>query len=170
MKRKLLFLLDHAEEIVLVPGFAIMLLIGFCNVLSRFILHQSWSFTEEMCVMMFVYVTFFGASVAVKRKAHLGFTLYLDKSRGMTRIVLDTFIMLAVVLFLVLMVVYGVKVCQNQLKYKAVTAALRISTAYASASVPIGGACILLRIIQMYVRDIRADIREYHALKERKKV
>lgn len=39
MKKKLLFLLDHFEEIVLVPGFALMLLIGFGNVLSRFVLH-----------------------------------------------------------------------------------------------------------------------------------
>lgn len=39
MKKKLLFLLDHVEEIVLVPGFALMLLIGFGNVLSRFVLH-----------------------------------------------------------------------------------------------------------------------------------
>lgn len=39
MKKKRLFLLDHFEEIVLVPGFALMLLIGFGNVLSRFVLH-----------------------------------------------------------------------------------------------------------------------------------
>ena len=39
MKKKLLFLLDHFEEIVLVQGFALMLLIGFGNVLSRFVLH-----------------------------------------------------------------------------------------------------------------------------------
>ena len=43
MKKKLLFLLDNVEEIVLVPGFALMLLIGFGNELSRFVLHQSWS-------------------------------------------------------------------------------------------------------------------------------
>lgn len=158
MKKKLLFLLDHFEEIVLVPGFALMLLIGFGNVLSRFILHQSWSFAEELCVMMFVYVTFFGAAVAVKRKAHLGFTLLLDKTHGIARMLLDTLIMLGTVVFLGLMIVYGIKVCQNQLKYHAVTAALRISTAYVSAGIPVGGACILLRVIQSYVLDMKAAL------------
>ena len=129
MKKKLLFLLDHFEEIVLVPGFALMLLIGFGNVLSRFVLHQSWSFAEELCVMMFVYVTFFGAAVAVKRKAHLGFTLLLDKTQGIPRMILGTAIPVGEIVFLYLMIAYGIKVCQNQLKYHAITAALRISTA-----------------------------------------
>lgn len=156
MKKKLLFLLDHFEEIVLVPGFALMLLIGFGNVLSRFVLHQSWSFAEELCVMMFVYVTFFGAAVAVKRKAHLGFTLLLDKTQGIPRMILETAIMVGEIVFLYLMIAYGIKVCQNQLKYHAVTAALRISTAYASAGIPVGGVCILLRVVQSYVLEMKA--------------
>lgn len=161
MKKKLLFLLDHFEEIILVPGFVLMLVIAFGNVISRFILHKSWSFTEELCIMMFVYITFFGAAVATKRKAHLGFTLLLDKTRGIPRIVMNTLIMLGTVVYLYLMIKYGIRVCQNQLRYKAVTAALRISTAYASASVPIGGACIMIRIIQMYVVDLIATIKAW---------
>lgn len=156
MRKKLLFLLDHFEEIVLVPGFALMLLIGFGNVLSRFVLHQSWSFAEELCVMMFVYVTFFGAAVAVKRKAHLGFTLLLDKTQGIPRMILETAITVGEIVFLYLMIAYGIKVCQNQLKYHAVTAALRISTAYASAGIPVGGVCILLRVLQSYVLEMKA--------------
>ena len=72
-------ILGHIEEIILVPGFALMLIINFGNVVSRYILRSSWAFTEELCVMMFVYITFFGAAVAVKRRQHLGFTLILDK-------------------------------------------------------------------------------------------
>lgn len=165
MKKKLLFLLDHMEEVVLVPGFVIMLLIGFGNVISRFVLHQSWAFTEELCVMMFVYVTFFGAAVAVKKNAHLGFTLLYDKTKGVSRIVLDTLITISVAVFLVIMIQYGIKVCQNQLRYKAVTAALRISTAYASASVPVGGLCLLFRVIQTYILNLRSEIK---AIRERR--
>jgi C4-dicarboxylate transporter DctM subunit len=158
MKTKFLHLLDHIEEIVLVPGFAIMLIINFGNVLSRYVLPTSWAFTEELCVMMFVYVTFFGAAVAVKRRQHLGFNLILDKLPKGARIVVDTLIMLSIVCFLAAMIYYGVLVCENQIRYKSVTAALRISTAYASASIPISGVLIIIRTVQVYIRDLKDSL------------
>jgi C4-dicarboxylate transporter DctM subunit len=158
MKAKIRYLLDHIEEIVLVPGFAIMLIINFGNVLSRYVLPTSWAFTEELCVMMFVYVTFFGAAVAVKRRQHLGFNLILDKLPKGARIAVDTLIMLSIVCFLVVMIYYGVLVCENQIRYKSVTAALRISTVYASASIPVSGVLIIIRTVQVYLKDLKAAL------------
>lgn len=147
---------DHIEEIVLVPGFAIMLIINFINVLSRYVFKTSWAFTEELCVMMFVYVSFFGAAVAVKRRQHLGFTLILDKMPEKLRWIVETAITIAVVIFMAVMVYYGIQVCQNQLRYHSVTAALRISTAWAGASIPASGVFIILRTIEMYIKDTKA--------------
>ena len=147
---------DHIEEIVLVPGFAIMLIINFINVLSRYVFKTSWAFTEELCVMMFVYVSFFGAAVAVKRRQHLGFTLILDKMPKKLRWIVETGITVAVVIFMIVMVYYGILVCQNQLRYHSVTAALRISTAWAGASIPSSGVFIILRTIEMYIKDTKA--------------
>lgn len=149
---------DHFEEIVLAPGFAVMLVINFANVLSRYVLKTSWAFTEELCVMMFVYVTFFGAAVAAKRRQHLGFTLILDKLPPAARLVVNTLILIAELAFLVALIHYGNLVCANQIKYKSVTAALRISTACAGASVPISGIFIIIRTIQLYVSEVKADI------------
>ena len=70
--------------------------------------------------------------------------------------ILETAITVGEIVFLYLMIAYGIKVCQNQLKYHAVTAALRISTAYASAGIPVGGVCILLRVVQSYVLEMKA--------------
>ena len=147
------------EEIILVPGFAIMLIVNFMNVLSRYVLKNSWAFTEELCVMMFVYVSFFGAAVAVKRRQHLGFTLILDKLPPYLRLLADTLIMLSVIGFMAAMVYFGVLVCQNQLKYHSVTAALRISTAWAGASIPLSGVFIIIRTIEMYIKDTRASLK-----------
>lgn len=158
MKEKLKFLFDHMEEIVLVPGFAIMLIINFGNVLSRYVLPTSWAFTEELCVMMFVYVTFFGAAVAVKQRQHLGFTLILDKLPPVPRMIADTLITVATVIFIALMMYYGVLVCVNQLAYGSVTAALRISPAWGSACIPISGVFIIIRSIQVYIQDLRGSL------------
>ena len=154
-------ILDHIEEIILVPGFALMLIINFGNVVSRYILRSSWAFTEELCVMMFVYITFFGAAVAVKQRQHLGFTLILDKLTPVWRMIFDTFITICTVIFVVLMIKYGILVCQNQIKFNSMTAALRIPTAYAGACIPIGGIFILLRTVQVYFQDLRSHLKDY---------
>lgn len=154
-------ILDHIEEIILVPGFALMLIINFGNVVSRYILRSSWAFTEELCVMMFVYITFFGAAVAVKRRQHLGFTLILDKLTPVWRMIFDTFITICTVIFVVLMIKYGILVCQNQMKFNSMTAALRIPTAYAGACIHIGGIFILFRTAEVYFLDMRSHLRDY---------
>ena len=141
-------ILDHIEEIILVPGFALMLIINFGNVVSRYI-------------MMFVYITFFGAAVAVKQRQHLGFTLILDKLTPVWRMIFDTFITICTVIFVVLMIKYGILVCQNQIKFNSMTAALRIPTAYAGACIPIGGIFILLRTVQVYFQDMRSHLKDY---------
>ena len=165
MKGKLKFIFDHMEEIILAPGFAVMLVINFANVLSRFVLHTSWAFTEELCVMMFVYITFFGAAVAVRRRQHLGFTLILEKLPPVPRMVMDTVITFSVIVFLGAMIFYGTKVCQNQIESKATTAALRISTAWGNGCIPVGGAFIILRAVQVYLEDMKGHLA---ALRERR--
>lgn len=158
-------MLGHIEEIVLVPGFALMLIINFGNVVSRYILHSSWAFTEELCVMLFVYITFFGAAVAVKQRQHLGFTLVLDKLSPIPRMVFETFITVFTVIFIILMIKYGILVCQNQMKFNSMTAALRIPTAYGGACIPIGGVFILMRTVQVYIENIRCHLKAYREKK-----
>lgn len=166
MKEKLKFAYDHLEEIILAPGFAIMLIINFANVISRFILKNSWAFTEELCTILFVYITFFGAAVAVKHHQHLGFTLILEKLPATGRIVMNTVIMACTVAFLALMIFYGTKVCVNQIASKATTAALRVSTAWGNGCIPMGGLLIIMRTIEGYVVDTKAELLAIRAGKE----
>lgn len=162
---KLKFIFDHIEEIVLAPGFAIMLTINFANVLSRFVLHNSWAFTEELCTMMFVYISFFGAAVAAKRRQHLGFTMILEKLPPLWCIAMNTLILICVLAFLAVMIRFGMIVCMNQLASGATSAALRIPTAWGSVCIPIGGIFIAIRVLQVYVEDVRKLVSEIHPSK-----
>lgn len=158
MKKKCWFLFEHFEEIILAPGVAIMLLINFANVLARYVFHVSWAASEELCVIGFAYITFFGAAVAVKRKMHLGFELILDKLPKGLGILVRGLIALSAIVLMALMIFYGVKVCQNQMNFGSATPAMRIPLVYASASVPLGGIAIIIRLIQDYAIDVRGYI------------
>lgn len=56
----------------------VMTLLAFMNVLSRYMLHISISFTEEITTNMFGLMTFIGAAIAMKRGKHLGLTIITD--------------------------------------------------------------------------------------------
>ena len=70
--------LDYIEEGLIVAGLAFMVIMNFANVVSRYFLHSSISFTEELVVIVFVWVTMLGISVGYKRKAHLGMSFITD--------------------------------------------------------------------------------------------
>ena len=57
--------------------FSLMALIAFLNVVSRYLLHFSFSATEEITINLFVWVTVIGSGIAFERGGQLGMvTLY----------------------------------------------------------------------------------------------
>lgn len=69
---------DNLEEILCAIITAIMLILTFANVVSRYILHYSIAYTEEITGNLFVLLCTMGAAIAVKRGAHLGLSLIPD--------------------------------------------------------------------------------------------
>ena len=66
---------DALEDWFMVLSLGIMLILNFANVVSRYLLSSTLSFTEEITTNLFVWSCFIGASAAAKRGAHLGFDL-----------------------------------------------------------------------------------------------
>ena len=56
-----------------------MVIVAFVNVVTRYLLHASLAFTEEVEVAFFVWVTFLGTAMAFKRKSHLAMTFFRDR-------------------------------------------------------------------------------------------
>ncbi|MBX6351481.1 MAG: TRAP transporter small permease [Clostridia bacterium] len=69
--------LDY-EEWVLSALLGTMTLIVVVNVLSRYVLHQSLAFTEDLAVDLFVWVVFLAAGLSVVRDVHVGFSVFVD--------------------------------------------------------------------------------------------
>ena len=69
---------DNLEEIICAIITTVMLVLTFVNVLSRYILHYSVAFTEEITGNLFVLLCTMAAAIAAKRGAHLGLSLIPD--------------------------------------------------------------------------------------------
>ncbi|MDR1519613.1 MAG: TRAP transporter small permease [Planctomycetota bacterium] len=137
-------------------GLFAMVVMNFLNVVCRYLLPQTpFSFTEELTLFLFVWLTMFGISLGYKRSAHTGLSLVTDilperLKRGCLAAATLCSGGLMVVVFW-----SGVLLVQNQLKYGNIMPGLKISAAWGGLAVPIGAAVIFFRILQVGVEKLR---------------
>jgi C4-dicarboxylate transporter DctQ subunit len=148
-------ILDWFEEIIMGVGLFVMVAFNFLNVICRFFLPQTpFSFTEELTLLLFMWVTMLGISCGYKRGAHTGLSLLTDVlPTAMKKIC----IVLATFGSLVLMGVLfwsGSVMVQNQLKFGNIMPGLKISAAFGGLSIPIGSAIVFFRVIQTGIQKV----------------
>ncbi len=135
-----------------------MCIIAFANVVSRYLLGNSFAFTEEITINLFVLLTFVGASVGVKNHAHLGFTLLFDRANYLLKKILCIFTGLVVVTVFILMAYYGVKMVQFQMLTNQTTPSLGWQQWVFTLGFPLG--CIMC-----VVRACEVTFKEYTNLR-----
>ncbi|MEH0018124.1 MAG: TRAP transporter small permease [Desulfobacter sp.] len=92
--------LDHWLVAILL---ALMALIAFLNVLSRYIFHFSFAATEEITINLFVWMTIIGIGIAFERGGHLGMVTFFNRfPRRFKKASVLLYSLLAAGLFLVL--------------------------------------------------------------------
>ena len=79
MKNKSSWFPSRFEEVLCAILFAVMAIITFANITSRYLLKYSLAFTEELVVSFFVWLTLLGASIAFRDGSHLGFSFLTDR-------------------------------------------------------------------------------------------
>lgn len=86
--KKIEFLLSKFEEIIMVAGGLLMVFMNFANVVCRYLLPTTpFSYTEELVVLLFVWVSMFGISYAYRRRAHTLLTILSDNIPGKFQII-----------------------------------------------------------------------------------
>jgi C4-dicarboxylate transporter DctQ subunit len=147
--------LDWIEEIVMAVGLFIMMVLNFLNAVCRFLLPQTpFSFTEELTLLLFMWITMFGISCAYKRNAHTGLSLLTDIFPPALK---KISIIIASVCSLILMVVIffsGYVMVQNQIKFGNIMPGLKISAAYGGLAMPITAVIMFFRILQGGIQKI----------------
>src|SRR5512147_346649 len=73
---------DHLEEALCAVLFAVMAIITFGNVITRYFLKYSLAFTEEIVVSFFVWLTLLGTAIAFREQSHLGFSFIIERLSG----------------------------------------------------------------------------------------
>ena len=148
-------LIDYLEEGLILAGLLFMTVMNFANVISRYFLHKSISYTEEVVVIVFVWVTMLGISAGYKRNAHLGMSFITDKlsENGKKAALMISAICSLILIYFMLR--YGIEMVQNQIRFHSKTTALRWPTYIQGLALPAGAVFMGIRTIQAAYQQLK---------------
>lgn len=147
--------LRHAEEYVCVLLFLSMTLLGFVNVVVRYLTNYSLAATEELLTNGFLWLTVFGAAIAAKRGEHLAVTIISGLLPRRANAALLALAALLSTILLAAVIWYTVALTLNEYGSGLRSYALGVPNWLYSLGLPIGFAFVLLRVAQASLEEYR---------------
>ncbi|MFA9431170.1 TRAP transporter small permease [Egicoccus sp. AB-alg2] len=126
---------------------ALLVVIVTSNVFARYVLRVGLPWVEELSRILFVWVVFLGACVALQERGHLAITFVVDRlpPRGRKLLVWVTNALTAA--FLVAIGLAGWQLVTSTLDFGTRTPAMRVSLAWGFASVPVAAVIMLVTLV-----------------------
>jgi len=141
-------IVQRVEEGLMVLVMAVMTLVAFVNVVTRYFIRLSLAFTEEIVVSLFVWLTLLGTAIAFRQGAHLGFSFLVDRApKALQRASIWFAAALGVVLFGFL-IYFGIGQIRSERMLGTTSESLAIPQWWYTAGIPVMGLLIIARIIE----------------------
>lgn len=157
MFRKLLGFLDKVltffEEWTLFITVMVALASLFVNVVLRYGFNHSLAWSEELVREVIIYTTFIGCSAAVKNRSMIKIDASVQLLPKLKN-ALSLFSNFTILIFGALMIYYGWLMAALQVRTHQKTIILQIPLVYLYAVLPLMGAMMIIRVVQVVVQDI----------------
>ncbi len=154
--KRVLKLFDYIENIICVICILVMLTLAFANVVGRYVLHASISYTEEVICGLFVLLCVMGTAIAARAGTHLGLTVLTDHfPKKAQRLICFGTNMLAAACS-VLLLYLSVGMVENQIRLQTVSATLQLPTWIYGTFLPVGALFMSVRFIQAAVKALKS--------------
>jgi TRAP-type C4-dicarboxylate transport system permease small subunit len=140
------------EEYLLAILLGLMVALNFVGILSRYWLHLSLPWIEEVEVGLFVWTVFLGAGLTVTRDIHLGFSALVDRFPVSAQRVIAVVARIAFVGFFAILGWFGLRMVLGEIANNQRTPVLGWPEWLIGSAIPIGMALALIRIITLLVR------------------
>ncbi len=138
----------HAEEALCAVLFAVMALITFANVITRYFLKYSLAFTEEIVVSFFVWLTLLGTAIAFREQSHLGFSFFIERlPKNIQKILLWMSAGLGAALFIFL-IYFSIRQIGEEILLGITSSGIGIPQWWYTIGMPAWSALVVIRIFQ----------------------
>jgi TRAP-type C4-dicarboxylate transport system permease small subunit len=146
---------ENLEEILGSIMVAVMVTIAFVNVLTRYFIKMSLSWTEEIEINLFVWLVLLGTAVAFKKGGHLGMSFVYEKfPKGCRKAFFIISVALSLVFFGVLAYLGYTEVC-DEIELCVTTESLAIPVFYYTIATPLLSILVIGRLLQSAVQTLR---------------
>ncbi len=147
--------LDKTLETLTAAAMALLVIVVAWQVITRFILNNPSSWTEELAIYMMIWVGLLGAAVALNRKAHLGIDYFVGKLKIKFRLYVELLVYLCIAAFAILvLLIGGYNIVTFYLSEPQLSPALGINVAYVYLAIPISGFFISFYSIEFFLETL----------------
>lgn len=148
------------EKVALAVMLLVVTAITFGNVLSRYVLPTSWSFTEELVINLFVPLSLLGAALCARDEGGLvSMALFSNGLNRRGQRILNLVMVAAGLYFCYVLVKYGGARVTSLIANNKKTDVLRINEWKFALSVPVSGVCMALHLIEFGIDNIHFLLR-----------
>ncbi len=113
----------------------------FCGVFARFVLHSPLVWSDELASILFLWMAMLGSVVAFRRGEHMRMTALVSKVSPTNRALLDAVAISASLAFLIMIAWPSLEYAMDELAIT--TPALEITNAWRAAALPVGVALMM---------------------------
>ena len=139
---------DHFEEVLGALILAVMLVVTFVNVVTRYLITYPLAFTEEITISMFVWIVLLGTAIAFRRNAHLAMTFFYDlMPRSLKKFCFLLSTAISIAFFAILGWLGAIQVF-DEWSLGVTSDALAIPACIYSSAIPLFSLLIVVRILQ----------------------
>jgi TRAP-type C4-dicarboxylate transport system permease small subunit len=146
------FVLLTACKVIVVLSCAGIVVVVLIGVFYRYVLNDSLSWTEEVARFLLVYITFIGASLALKEGSHASMGDWIGKIPDLFKCIMYAFIHIMTITFCVILFKFGLAYSINGYIQKAPT--LQISMLFIFISMPLGALFLGTVALEQFLETI----------------
>lgn len=152
--------MKHIEKTIIVVLFSALILLCFLQIIFRFFVNFSLSWTEELSRYVFILLVYMAASAAVLKNAHVRVEIIDNLLPERFKKSLDTAMDVVFIAFMGLIGYYGIEIASGAFDSEKLSPAMRLPMGVVYAIIPATFALICYRLIQRIVRRFKGDVDE----------
>ena len=132
--------LDKSLEFITAISMAALVVDVSWQVITRFILNDPSSWTEEVATYLMIWVGLLGSAVALHRRAHLGIDYFVGKLDFRKRLITESIVIICVAAFSIsVLMIGGYQLVKETFELGQTAPATGIKLGYVYIAVPVAG-------------------------------
>ncbi|MFW8631653.1 TRAP transporter small permease [Vibrio natriegens] len=142
----------------IIAGSSLILIVSLMiyGVITRYIFNSPSAWVEEICLALFTWFTFMGASVLMKFQEHVNVDFIAKKLNQKAYKLIEHYVIpLVLIITLLFMTYFGFQLLE--MSQSRFTPALKISYVYIYAAIPFGALLMLIHLIRNTIKNIKGN-------------